>query len=383
MIKLVSDTIDNKEIDKLIKWLKKYPRLTKGTVTKQFEEEWSKEIGVKYSLYVNSGSSANLLMVYALMLLRKEDTRKNVIVPAVSWSTSVAPIIQLGLNPIFCDCNMINLGLDTNQLETLCDQYNPLAILSVNPLGFIPDMDEIQRICKKTNIFLLEDSCETFGTTFNNKKAGTFGIMSTFSLYYGHHLSTIEGGIVCTDNEELYDILLSIRSHGWDRDLSKDKQKKLREENNVDLFNSLYTFYYPGFNFRATDLQAFIGLSQLEKADKIIKTRERNFNYYNKYISCKWKPNTFLNEIVSNFAYPVIHKRKNEIVNKLIEAGVEVRPLICGSMLEQPFIKNNYDLRYADCKNAAMIHHYGFYLPNHIDIGKEEIKFICDIINKY
>ena len=275
-INLVKDTIDVDDINKLIDWLKTNPKLTKGELTTEFEKLWSKWLGCKYSVFVNSGSSANLAAIYSLILSGKLKNNK-IIVPAVSWVTTVTPAIHLGLNPIMCDCDIDNLGLNINHLKKLIKEENPAAIILVHVLGFPNHMSEIVELCEENNILLIEDTCESIGSKYNNKHLGTFGDLSTFSFYFGHHMSTIEGGMISTDDEELYYILLSIRSHGWDRDLPTHKQKELREKYKINDFKSLYTFYYPGFNFRATDLQAFIGIRQMAKLNEIVESRNKNY----------------------------------------------------------------------------------------------------------
>ena len=280
-ITLVKDTIDIDDVNKLIDWLKTNPRLTKGNLTIEFEKKWSEWLGVKYSIFVNSGSSANLAAIYSLILSGKLKNNK-IVVPAVSWVTTVTPAIQLGLEPIMCECDMDNLGLDINHLKEIIKTENPSAIILVHVLGFPNYMDEIVELCNENNILLVEDTCESIGSEYKGKKLGTIGDLSTFSFYFGHHISTIEGGMVSTNDEELYHILLSIRSHGWDRDLPQEKQEFLRKKYNIDSFRSLYTFYYPGFNLRATDLQAFIGLNQLEKLTTIVENRYKNYLRYKK-----------------------------------------------------------------------------------------------------
>ena len=275
-IDLVKDTIDGDDIQKLISWLQTNPRLTKGELTVQFEKEWSDWLGKKYSVFVNSGSSANLAAIYGLLLSGKLKNNK-IVVPAVSWVTTVTPAVQFGMEPIMCECDEENLGLNINHLKQIIEEHNPSCIILVHVLGFPNHMDEILELCEKHDIQLIEDTCESMGSEYNNKKLGTFGDLSTFSFYFGHHMSTIEGGMISTDDEDLYHILLSIRSHGWDRDLPKSKQIELRKKYNIGDFRSLYTFYYPGFNLRATDLQAFIGLQQLNKLSTIIENR--NINY--------------------------------------------------------------------------------------------------------
>jgi CDP-6-deoxy-D-xylo-4-hexulose-3-dehydrase len=256
ILKLVNDTINTEDINQLIEWLKTNPKLTKGDLTVEFEKKWSEWLGVKYSVFVNSGSSANLAAIYSLIVSNKLKNNK-IIVPSVSWVTTVTPAIQLGLKPILCECDKDNLGLEINHLKKIIEKHNPSCLILVHVLGIPNYIEEIKQLCDENDIFLIEDTCESVGSKYNNQKLGTFSDLSTFSFYFGHHMSTIEGGMVCTDNEELYHILLSIRSHGWDRDLPKKRQDELRSKYKIDNFRALYTFYYPGFNLRSTDLQAF------------------------------------------------------------------------------------------------------------------------------
>ena len=237
MITLVKDTIDNKDIDRLIDWLKTYPRLTKGPVTLELEQKWSEWLGRKYSVFCNSGSSANLLMLSAL----KESgymKNKKVVVPSVAWATDLAPVMQLGFEPILVDSNMDDLSVDLEHLEKIFKKEKPSALMFVSVLGLVPDMDKIMDLCVRYSVTLLEDTCESMGCEYKGKKLGTFGMMSTFSTYFGHHISTIEGGFISTDDSELYELLVSLRSHGWDRDLSKHTQKVLQADWNVSDFDA-------------------------------------------------------------------------------------------------------------------------------------------------
>lgn len=380
MITLVKDTIDKGDIDALIEWLKTEPILTKNKLTIEFEKKWSEWLGKKYSVFVNSGSSANLAMIYALKVSGRMKNNK-VVVPALCWATTLAPIIQLGLEPILCDIEPNTLSIDPDRLEEIIKKENPAAVLYINPLGFVGDAKRLKWLSETFNFFLLEDSCETLGTVFEGKKSGAFGDMSTMSFFFGHHMSTIEGGMVSTDDEELYKLLLMVRSHGWDRDLDEDTKHKLRAQHNVDEFHALYTFYIPGFNIRATDLQAFIGLNQLKKIDGMCQKRFENYQYYLNHIqNNEWQPDLSHLDFVSNFAYPIIHSKKDRIVKKLRENEVESRPLICGSMNNQPFYNSRYPK--VDLPVAQRVHDYGLYVPNNDKMTQEEIKFICDIINK-
>ena len=380
-INLVKDTIDFNDVKRLITWLETNPRLTKGDLTLEFEKKWSEWLGVKYSVFVNSGSSANLAAIYSLLLSGKLKNNK-IVVPAVSWVTTVTPTIQLGMEPIMCDCNIDNLGLDINHLKQIIESENPSAIILVHVLGIPNHMDEILKLCKENDILLIEDTCESIGSKYNDKLLGTLGDLSTFSFYFGHHMSTIEGGMISTNDEDLYHILLSIRSHGWDRDLPKEKQNSLREKYGVDKFRSLYTFYYPGFNLRSTDLQAYIGLGQLEKLDMIVENRNKNFiRYKNEIKNTFWNVSPPEGSFISNFSFPIITKNIKELTEQLITNNIECRPLICGSINEHPFWYERYGKQ--NLPNSKLVHNYGLYLPNNHQMTDEEISKVIEVVNKY
>ena len=380
MIKLVNDTIDNKDIDTLIEWLKTYPRLTKGQLTLDLEQKWSEWLGTKYSIFCNSGSSANLLMLWALVEAGRISKDAKVIVPSVAWATDLAPVMQLGMTPILCDSNMNDLSVDIEHLEKLFQETKPDVLLLVSVLGLVPDMHQIVRLCKMYDVILLEDTCESMGSKYQGEKLGTYGLMSSFSTYFGHHISTIEGGFVSTDDEELYEVLKSIRSHGWDRDASLKYSEQLRNKWNTSDFDSLYTFYHSGFNLRSTDLQAFIGLGQIDKLDSICNKRNKNFRIYQKELA-DFTPiiDPSYDCFISNFAYPVVHENRNAIVAKMKEENIEVRPMICGSMGTQPF----YVKKYGECKlkKASEIDKYGFYIPNNPHLTHDNLVFISKIVN--
>ena len=383
-IDLIQDTIDNQDIDNLIEWLKSYPRLTKGSKTIEFENKWSQWLGSKYSVFVNSGSSANLLMLYALKILNKMKNNK-VCVPTLCWATDLSPVLQFDMKPLLIDCNLDNLSVDLTHLEEVFKNEQPSVLLLVSVLGLSPDMDSIVELCKKYDVILLEDNCESQGTKFKGTKLGNFGLMSSFSTYFGHTMSTIEGGVITTNDEEIYNMLLQLRSHGWDRDLSESKQQELRKEWEVSDFSALYTFYVPGFNLRSTDLQAQLGIQQLLKVDGMINNRFQNFLYYKSKLEGKtWFPKTFSDEFTSNFAIPVITKSsedKENLIKELEENNIACRPLISGSMGTQPFYKKLYGEN--KLPNCSIIDERGVYVPNHDKMTKEDIDRVCNILLKY
>jgi CDP-6-deoxy-D-xylo-4-hexulose-3-dehydrase len=383
-IDLIQDTIDNQDIDNLIEWLKEYPRLTKGPKTLEFESKWSKWLGTKYSIFVNSGSSANLLMLYALKILNKMKNNK-VCVPALCWATDLSPILQFDMEPLLIDCNLDNLSVDLNHLEEVFKTEEPSVLILVSVLGLSPDMDLITDLCEKYNVILIEDNCESQGTKYKGIKLGNFGLMSSFSTYFGHTMSTIEGGVITTNDDEIYHILLQLRSHGWDRDLPEIKQKELRKEWEVSDFSALYTFYIPGFNLRSTDLQAQLGIRQLDKVDNMINNRFQNFLYYKEKLENKtWFPKTFKDEFTSNFAIPFITKSvedKEKLIKELDSNNIVCRPLISGSMGIQPFYKKLYGEK--KLPNCSIIDERGVYVPNHDKMTKEDIDRVCNILLKY
>ena len=379
MIKLVNDTIDNKDIDQLIDWLKTYPRLTKGQLTLDLEQKWSNWLGVEHSIFCNSGSSANLLMLWALVEAGRITRDAKIVVPSVAWATDLSPVIQLGMTPILCDSNLQDLSVDLEHLENIFKESNPDVLLLVSVLGLVPDMKAVLKLCNKYGVILLEDTCESMGSKYAHKKLGSYGLMSSFSTYFGHHISTIEGGFVSTNDEELYEVLKSIRSHGWDRDASSEYSKSLRRNWNTSDFDALYTFYHSGFNLRSTDLQAFIGLGQIDKLDTICNTRNENFKVYEDELS-KFKPYIKNHGFISNFAYPMIHPNRDLIVKELQKEDIEVRPMICGSMGTQPFYVKKYGRK--ELPNVSIIDKYGFYVPNHPGLTKADILKITSIIKK-
>ena len=276
---------------------------------------------------------------------------------------------------------MEDLSVDPHYLRSIVSNHKPKALILVSVLGLVPDMDFIVNFCEDNDIVLIEDACESLGSKYKGKNLGNFGLLSCFSTYYGHHISTIEGGMVCTNDDELYNLLKSLRSHGWDRDMDPEYSQELKETFNInDDFDSLYKFYYFGFNLRSTDLQAFIGINQLDRLSDIISKRNSNYNLYRDLLSdYQWQPPASTDEnYISNFAYPIIHPNRNEIIHKLKKQNIESRPLICGSMGKQPFwIKNFGSIR---LPHADHINDFGLYLPNNHQLEEEEINFIAETI---
>lgn len=383
MIKLVSDTIDRQDINALVEWLQQepIPRLTKGELTVELEKKWAKKIGTRYSVFVNSGSSSILLTLAALKYSNKLKNNK-IIVPGLSWATDVSSPMLLGYETYMCDCNLKDLSCDLNHLEELFKEHAPSTFILVSPLGLVPDMDRIVDLCNKYDVILLEDVCESMGSKYQNKYLGSFGLASFYSMYFGHHLSTIEGGFINTNDEDLYHLLLMIRSHGWDRDLPKNIQKELRDKYKCTDFNSLYNFYVPGMNVRSTDLQAFIGLKAIDKLDDYSEKRRVNFKHYIKLIkNNKLELIENENDFVSSFAIPILNLKRDDIIKELQDNNIEVRPLIAGNMANKPMWYNENKI--PSLPNCESLDEFGFYIPNHQDLTYNDIELITNIINRY
>lgn len=378
MIKLASETIPKEHLDSLADWIKTYPKLTKGNLTLELEEKFAKKVGAKYSVFVNSGSSANLLMVAALKYgpFINSNCSKNIVVPALSWATDIAPIIQLGFNPVLVDTDAsYGFTIDMSQLEFLFKKYNPFAFLYVSILGFNTGIKEVKELCDKYGVLLLEDNCESLMT----EDAGKYGLMSSYSTYYGHHISTIEGGFITTNNKSYYEHLLMLRSHGWSRDCSLEYKKLLKEINNVSDFNDNYTFYVPGFNVRNNEIGAYLGLLQLDVLDKYCSIRNRNWNLWQELLSCEttmhWE-----DKFISNFALPLLRLQdRNEVIQVCKENEIECRPLVAGSMSLQPMFKD-YCGEIYHTPMADECHQTGMYLPNHADVSEDDVKFMAKVV---
>ena len=269
MIRLAENTITQEELVALSQWIPSAPQLTKGPLVVEFEKQFAAYTGTKHCVMVNSGSSANLLMAYSL-LEGNYLKNKKVVVPAISWITTLSPFLQFGFDVLLCDSDKKSLGLDVIKLEELFIKEKPALLIIVHVLAHLNDIDAITKLCEKYDVLLIEDACEALGTSnADGRKAGNLSLAGSFSFYYGHHISTIEGGAVTTNDTKLYNLMLSIRSHGWSRDVDSDFKNEWKETFNIDEVREFYTFYYPGFNLRSTDLNAFLGISQLTKIEEI------------------------------------------------------------------------------------------------------------------
>ncbi len=379
MIKLAHNTIENRDYELMIKFLKKRSYLNQSKITKKFEENFSKKIGTKYSIFVNSGSSANLLIAQTL-LEGNFVKNKTIIVPSVSWATTVSPFLQLGFKVILCDSDKDNLGINISHLEKLCKKYKPGSVIVVNVLGHANNFQKILKLKKKFKFQLLEDNCESLGSKISKRSLGTFGLASSHSFYFGHHISTIEGGMISTSNNKFYNVASAIRAHGWSRDMQKSFKKKLEKKFNIDEFKSFFTFYYSGFNIRSSDLNALIGVEQLKKLNKISKIRHNNFIRYKENLLNFWHQKSSLS-LISSFGFATFVKNRLEVFRYLRSKKIQTRPLICGNMGQQPFLQKR-SIKNNELTNSKKVDKYGIYLPNHANLTLRDIDFVSKVFKK-
>lgn len=387
MIKLIKSTFYNEDKTKkeLIKFIAGAKQLSFGKECEKFEEKFTKYQGCKYCIFVNSGSSANLALIQSLLNLEKIKKGDNVGFSSLTWSTNAMPLIQLGLNPVPIDVELETLNVSSKKLLDAVKKYPLKALFLTNLLGFCDDIDEIKKVCDENKIVLIEDNCESLGTIYKGKKLGNFGLASTFSFYVGHHMSTIEGGAICTNNLSLANMLRLVRAHGWDRNLNEKEQTKIRDKHKVNsTFYSRYTFYDLGYNLRPTEINGFIGNAQIEYLPEILKKRNKNFLkvapiiYRNKnYYSIKYNHLDY----VSNFAVPIICKTR-EIRDELVEkcdGKIEIRPIVGGDMTQQPFFKKYVKSLKINTFNANLIHEQGLYFGNNPELAKKEVEELINI----
>ena len=378
---LAKETINDDDVNALCDWLKSYPRLTKGQLTWQVEADWAHYIGTHYSVFNNSGSSANLLMVAAAVQCGRIANKK-IVVPSVGWVTTVAPAIQLGLNPIMCGADPDTFGLDLDQLEAICERERPDAVIFVQVLGVPHHKERLLALKHKYGFTLLEDACAALGASYGDgTMVGTIGDMSSFSFYFGHQLSTIEGGMVNTDDKQLYDMLLMLRSHGWAKDLDKETYDRMMAKHGIDDFHSPFTFFIPGYNLRSTDLQAFLGIRQIKKAAWAASNRNKNHQLYAKKLEDvvdyqRWGGNNPVSISFGALADSTGHRK--EIVTRLVENGIETRIFSAGNLGRHPIWTDLYS-EFED-EVSDNIHACGFFLPNYPELTEEEIDFICDVV---
>ena len=391
MIPLMKNAFLNEQETKeeLAKFIVHAKRLSMDEQCAKFEEEFAAFQGAKEAVLFNSGGSANLAMLQTLKNLYKLKEGDRVGVSSLTWSTNVMPIIQLGLEPVLIDCELTTLNVMSHQLREQLKDTELQAFFITNVLGFAGDLDTIKGICNERNIILIEDNCEALGTELPEGKAGSFGDMASFSFFVAHHMSTIEGGMVCTNDEEFAEMLRIVRANGWDRNLKIKQQHKWRKKYDIRWeFDAKYTFYDLGYNFRPTEITGFLGRYQLQFLKENIAARERNYLALESIV----KENSDLItldrshiKLLSNFAFPVICKTpaiREKYLAQFSGAGIEIRPMIAGNIQNQPFYRK-YVSKLYDLKGADKIHECGFYCGNYPELTESDIQAISSCLENY
>lgn len=388
MIKLIKSTFYNEAETKkaLVSFIKDAEMMSFGPECRKFEEAFAKWQGRKHCIFLNSGSSANLAIIQALLNIGKIKRGDKVGVSALTWSTNIMPLIELGLRVVPIDVEIDTLNVSSSQLQKTLRRHKIKMLFLTNLLGFCDDIDKIRKLCDEEKIILIEDNCESLGTVYKGNKLGNFGLASTFSFYVGHHMSTIEGGAVCTDSEAIANMLRLVRAHGWDRNLAEKHQQKIRDKHKVNsTFYSRYTFYDLGYNLRPTEINGFIGNTQVPYLNEIIQKREDTFLKIAKKIYLqedRFYPIRYDHiDLVSNFAFPVVCKSK-KIRDELVEKcnnKIELRPIVGGDMTKQPFFGKYEKRSVLKNSNAGLIHEQGLYFGNNPELTNREKKEIISI----
>ncbi|MDP3957992.1 MAG: DegT/DnrJ/EryC1/StrS aminotransferase family protein [bacterium] len=358
------------------------PKLSMGQQCESFERAFAAKQERKEAVLFNSGASANLAMLQALKNLGRLEPGAAVGFSALTWSTNIMPIIQMGFKPIAVDCDVNTLNVMSHNLEERLAHVHLDAFFATNVIGFTGDLHKIKKICDERNIIFIEDNCESLGTELPEGKAGNFGLASSVSFYVAHHMSTIEGGMVCTDDEEFSEMLRVVRANGWDRNLHSHQQEKWRKKHSVGSdFYAKFAFYDLGYNLRPTEITGFLGLSQLQFLDENIKTRQRTYLRAEEVMKKNDElivPERGHLSVHSSFVIPVLCKTptlRKKYIAKFNAAGVEIRPMIAGNMQKQPFHKK-YVKETFHLPNTDFFHHNSFYCGNCPDYTEEEVATI-------
>lgn len=381
---LATSTWNKEELD-AIQAVIDSDKFTMGKYVKRFESNFGKFINRKFCVMVSSGSAANLLSIASLFYTKKPmlKTGDEVIVPAVSWSTTYFPLQQFGLRLKFVDIDLRTLNYDLNALKEAVSN-NTKMIVAVNLLGNPNDFDKIKNFIENKNIIIFEDNCESLGAEFKGKQAGTFSLLGTFSTYFSHHISTMEGGFVTTDNEELYHILLSIRAHGWTRNLPK---KNLVANKSDNWFEESFRFVLPGYNVRPVEMSGAIGLKQLEKLPDFLKKRRENASLF--VALFKNHPDFLIQKEIGKSSWfgfsliikPESTKKRKDVIEILEKNKVEYRPIVTGNFVRNDVLKY-FDYTIHDkLKNADHLHDNGFFVGNNHDDLSKNIKFLKKILS--
>ena len=380
---LATSTWDEKELDAIQSVIVR-DAYTMGESVAKFEQDFCKFTKSKFAVMVSSGSTANLIATAALFYTKNPMLKRGdeVIVPAVSWSTTYFPLQQYGLRLKFVDIDLETLNYNLNSLESSINEKTKM-IMTVNLLGNPNDFDRINKIIKDKNIFILEDNCESMGAEYKCKQAGTFGIMGTFSTFFSHHMATMEGGFVVTNDEELYHILLSMRAHGWTRNLPKENKVCIKSD---DWFEESFRFVLPGYNVRPVEMSGAIGIEQLKKLPIFLEQRRKNAKLFVEFF--RDHKDFIIQKDIDNsswFGFSLIIKPtskliREEVIQKLQRNKIDCRPIVTGNFTRNEVMKFfDYEI-HGELKNADYLHNNGFLVGNSQACLKKEINYLKKVL---
>ena len=386
--KLMNNNYTNRDMVAVKKLLKnKNIILTQSKKVEEFEKKWSKWLKVKYSTFVNSGSSANYISISILKALNKNKNKNEIIVPSLTWVSDINSVIMNGYKPVFVDIDLENLSMSTDQVLKKINKRT-LAVFITHAQGFNGLTNRLLSFLKKKKISLIEDVCESHGATHNNKKLGTFGLISNFSFYYAHHMTTIEGGMICTNSKKIYELSKIFRSHG----MAREAKNKKFESQLIKKYKNLspqFIFLYPTLNFRNNEIGATMGINQLKSLNQNNLKRTKNFKIFLQNLDEKkyWKNYDVKGSC--NYAFPIILKtsslkKRDYFESQLNKYNIEFRRGNAGggNQLRQPYLKNKVRLKnFKQFKNVEKVHFFGYYIGNYPDLKKEKILKITKILN--
>lgn len=390
MIPLMKNAFLNEEETKkaLSDFILNAKKLSIGEKCEEFEKAFSIFQERKHAILFNSGGSSNLALLQALKNLGRLKDGDAVGFSTLTWSTNVMPVIQMGLVPVAVDIVPETLNVMSSNLNERLKDAPMKAFFITNALGFTGDMDNIRKTCADQNIILIEDNCESLGTELPYGRAGNFGLAATFSFFVAHHMSTIEGGMVCTDDPELDEMLRIVRANGWDRNLQTHQQKKIRDKHRIpDEFTAKYSFYDLGYNLRPTEITGFLGLYQLRFLKDSLATRERNYLKVDEAIRKNPDLIPVRHDYLKKkpaFAMPVLCRTpelRARYIARFQEAGIEIRPMIAGNIQDQPFYRK-YVRKCYDLPGATFVHQCGFYFGNYPELEEAELKVMTSCLEK-
>ena len=363
-------------------------RLSMDVECEKFEKKFAQYQQCAHAVLFNSGGSANLAMLQALKNLGRLKDGDRIGFSALTWSTNTMPIIQLNMVPVAIDVTPEVINTTSRDLLERLETTDLQALFITNILGFTGDIDKIRQICEERKIILIEDNCESLGTELPGGRTGNFGIGASFSFFVAHHMSTIEGGMVCTGDDDFAEMLRIVRANGWDRNLNPQQQQKWRKQFGIETeFEAKYTFYDLGYNFRPTEITGFLGQYQMQFLEQNIRSRQHNYLRIEKVV--KENPD-FLQlqhehiNVLSTFAFPFVcttPQLRTHYLDKFLDAGVEIRPMIAGNMQSQPFYKKYVKERY-DMPGADMMHTNGFYCGNYPELLEEDLVVFENLLIK-